>query len=36
VTLFRAVNAVALYFGGSDRQVIRVTDALQAGPPQPE
>ncbi len=36
VTLFRSANAVALYFGGSDRQVIRVTDALQAGPPQPE
>lgn len=36
VTLFRSVNAVALYFGGTDRQVVRVTDALLAGPPQPE
>jgi hypothetical protein len=35
-TLFRSVNALALYLGGTDRQVIRVTDALQAGPPQPQ
>ncbi len=35
-TIIRSVNVVALMLGGSDRQVERVSDALTAGPPQPE
>lgn len=35
-TLLRSANGVFLYLGGSDRQVIRVSDAIMAGPPQPE
>lgn len=35
-TLLRSANGVFLYLGGSDRQIIRVTDAIMAGPPQPE
>ena len=35
-TLLRSANGVFLYLGGSDRQVIRVSDAIMAGPPQKE
>jgi hypothetical protein len=35
VTLVHSANLVALYFGGSDRQVERVVNALSAGAPQP-
>lgn len=35
-TLLRSANGVFLYLGGSDRQVIRASDAIMAGPPQPE
>ncbi len=35
-TLIRSANLVALLLGGTDRQVERVSNALTAGPPQPE
>lgn len=35
-TLFRGANAIVLMLGGTSRQVERLVDAIQAGPPQPK
>lgn len=35
-TLFRGANAILVFLGGTSRQVERVTDAVLAGPPQPQ